>query len=85
VTNESYCGYINRETWAAALWLSNDEALYNAARDTIAATPNDSHHQDDAIEDLVTEICEEYPNIAKDIGSLWRIHWPEVAASLRDD
>lgn len=33
MTIEEYQGWNNRETWATALWIDNDQALYEIARD----------------------------------------------------
>ena len=33
---EGYQGWANQETWLANLWLTNDEATYNAAQGVIA-------------------------------------------------
>lgn len=40
---DEYNGWCNRETWAAALHLGNDEGIYNAARDAIRAHVRQSH------------------------------------------
>lgn len=33
MTIEEYQGWSNRETWATALWIDNDQSLYEIARD----------------------------------------------------
>lgn len=35
MSEETYEGWTNRETWAVNLWLSNDEGLYNATREIV--------------------------------------------------
>jgi len=41
--NETYNGWTNYETWNAALWIGNDEFLYNTAMACVRfAEPNES-------------------------------------------
>ena len=32
LSNQTFNGYTNYETWNISLWIQNDETLYNAAR-----------------------------------------------------
>ena len=41
--NETHNGWANYETWNAALWINNDEFLYNTAKACVRfAEPNES-------------------------------------------
>lgn len=89
-----YNGWVNRETWCAALHLSNDPALYDAAR-------VESYQGADALAEWVTDmgtggciheikmddgtINELLIAMMADVGSLWRVDWRAVAESLTDE
>ena len=43
MTDTTYNGWTNYETWNAALWIGNDEFLYNTAKACVRfAEPNES-------------------------------------------
>ena len=89
-TYVSYNGWTNRETWAVALWLGNTEYLQQEAT-LKAAEEHEFEFQrhdefarwfsDDVLEPgfLDEEIREA---MRSDVGSLWRVDWPEVVASF---
>ena len=90
-TNETYNGWTNRETWAAYLWLTNEEALYQEAI-AIARHPFSGNRD---IEDKVESLFEDlftYENLTvdtyrmrEDIGSIWRVDWRSIAQHLIED
>ena len=73
--DDTYNGYENRETWAVALWLNNDEGLY---RETLGRT---GRYIRQFVEDLLGGEFGENEHIKsmrEDVGSLWRVNWQEV-------
>ena len=93
---DEYNGWTNRETWATALHLSNDEYLYNTCLEL--CDDRKKWSAGDAIEQWVTEEVETvlHPQhgeasaewvrlLISDVGSFWRVNWTEVASSFIDE
>lgn len=96
--DERYNGWTNRETWAVALHITNDEgwqeSVHEAIREAVAmsdeVTPSKAG---EIIRDNVEGVLDgdEYDNhatalaIAKDIGSLWRVDWREIGEAFLAD
>lgn len=92
MSDDTYQGYQNRETWAVSLHLANDQGIYNQVTE-LAGESDDSTDLADRIESLVTDLVNprywrhdvgsDMPDYAitmmQDIGSLWRVEWQEVA------
>lgn len=79
---EQYNGWTNRETWAASLYLNNDEGLYSMAREC---------ESPEALEEMIEELKDEREGnklltmMFDEIGSLWRVNWQEVWEGLQDE
>lgn len=92
---EEYNGWTNRETWAVNLWIDNERGLYDLVQD-YAKTSLEEHQESGAsnclaesIENLFDEIFEDVENMTnaglnmlKDIGSLYRVNWKEIAGNI---
>lgn len=88
--NEEYNGWSNRETWATALHLDNDQGLQEQVKELTqhALDECDSEPRmclEESIENLVTELIDADWDGVKpmryDIGSLWRVNWREIAGT----
>lgn len=88
---DKYQGWTNRETWAAHLWLSNNEGLYHMAREVVAEDGADGiKYLIEGFEDSVVNpdtadlgpANDSMRTMMADIGSLWRVNWVEVAEAF---
>ena len=94
--SDEYNGWPNRETWATALHLSNDERLYNVCVGYGEGRSVGQHADDiqNFVEDAVDGVLFQpapfddsdliRPMIS-DVGSFWRVDWLAVAESFRED
>jgi hypothetical protein len=84
---ETYNGWRNRETWATALWLSNDYMLYRLTCEVVRVAVRDGERVDDAMREHVEALfaLDVAPDgMRGDVGSLWRVDWQEVADSFSE-
>ena len=75
----SYNGYSNRETWATALQLSNDQDLYLFFRGKSAEQIKAGVWEIDFHSSDYTPMSN---FVLKDIGDLSKVNWSEVAEAL---
>lgn len=101
MSDERYNGWTNRETWAVALYINNDqgwqesvhEALRGAREELLPLLSGDAG---DLIRENVEEVIdmlahgqgdswESALSVVQDIGSLWRVNWDELGAAFLAD
>jgi len=94
---EKYQGWSNRETWAVKLHWDNNVGDYNyftgtAKRFLKEGKPSYEFadflkQQAEEIEESVYEgnASEEAKNFMRDVGSLWRVDWDEIAKAYYED
>ena len=82
MTREEHNGWTNRETWAAHLWITNEESLY-----TSALHANTGLLLKEYMEELLSlrQESETLQIMFDDIGSLWRVNWKEIHDAIKED
>lgn len=89
--SEQFNGWINRETWAVVVNFDNNGELYDIKQKAVKTL---SHLDNDQMAFILARALEEtlenylsrfhMPknyDILKDIGSMWRVNWQEIAES----
>lgn len=94
MATENYQGWTNKETWALALHIDNSPGLYEEAQEVVW------DYRDRPIYDLangfkrwVEEMFESFwegenkslAPVVRDVGSLWRVNWEELAEHYREE
>ena len=94
MTDETYNGWTNRETWALVLHINNDQGLQEWALELTELLVAEhgsvpaliGERIVDSFEDLLAEAVESDPRwpftVLGDIGSFWRIDPTEVGESM---
>ena len=97
--SDSYNGWTNRETWALALNINNDEGLYDMFTELVRGMHDEPDYAvEDAIQSRVESLLirAEYEGVyggaqpaaltamAEEVGSLWRVDWVEIRESLEE-
>ena len=89
---DEYNGWTNRETWATALYINNDEGLISPLLE-VAELHESVGELAREIELFIDEVMD-FNNIStnrnafimlQDIGSLYRVNWYEIASSLMSE
>ena len=82
MTREEHNGWTNRETWAAHLWITNEESLYVSALHA-----NTGLLLKEYMEELLSlrQESETLQTMFDDIGSLWRVNWKEIHEAIKQD
>jgi hypothetical protein len=88
-TDETYNGWVNRETWAVSLHLNNTQWMQEAAIENARADEYGRTLQE-WVESLVEDVFDgamgqDVNMMARDIGSLWRVDWKAVRDGLLED
>jgi hypothetical protein len=90
---EEFSGWTNRETWAVALYLGNDQGfcdeIRSLTREAIDNEPSNeaAYRLADSVKEWVNDLFEfdnvstneQLFNMLYDIGSLYRVNWRELA------
>jgi hypothetical protein len=94
MTEKTYNGWTNYETWNVALWIDNEEGSYRYWRDTTREISEESDEKEDAIysvskrlEDEIKEGAPELQGTYSDLlsAALCEVNWYEIAENWVDE
>lgn len=72
---DKYNGWKNYETWNVALWIDNDEGIYNAVRGMLRGC-----RRGQITAAFAQSLCRSiFDDRTPDGADLCKVHWPEIA------
>ena len=97
MSDAEYNGWSNRETWAANLHMSNDQGWYLKGLEAVAEVKKKGYVDGrfalaDALEEVFNDFLADADmpfefevNVLRDVGSLWRVDWVEIAEGWMEE
>jgi len=82
---QTYNGWTNRETWAAHLYITNDQGLYEYMREQESGEGIKDWFESQVTLMIENQCHRDTALMLTDIGSLWRVDWVEVYGALHDE
>jgi len=90
---ENYNGWTNRETWAVALHLDNEENTQKIVNEYVQHALKECESPvmclEESLENFIDELWDDGTQLTRDralmfrdIGSIYRVNWREIATSL---
>ena len=88
--HKEYNGWYNYETWCVALWMDNDQGVYEYFRYCVREYDGDVRAVAEQIEQWHKDVIDELdlPNcFASDLlgGAMSEVNWDEIAENLVED
>ena len=74
-------GWKNRDTWNVALWLNNDEGLYNRYRAEVSLYPGGKVRTAAQAREVVSRVMSSTP----DGANFKRVNWTEIKELLNGE
>ncbi len=95
MSDETYNGWTNRETWAVNLWTDNEPYLTEHRDEMVRQFSEDSTESqietataewfENILEGLKEDMPSFYQTLLEEIGSLYRVNWLELGQMWLDE
>jgi hypothetical protein len=98
MSDKTYNGWTNYETWLVKLWMDNDGGSYGHYQDVAQEAASQADKPEDAVPDLADQLKQEYEEAADELlpgeasvwhdlinGALAEVNWYEIAEHMIEE